>query len=380
VTNSVRDVSTKRVAARLTCFALLSMLALVATSSRAQPAKRVQLRYQSDAGCPGRAAFVAEVRARTSAAVFVEDDSEAPLVTVTAHAAGARFIGAIVAGSHTARQVFAQSCSELVSALALITVLTFGANSAGSDLEPRGVPADANLPATGGAADANAFDSEPVPSAVEVQRITPHTEGGLSSPALPRAAPTVIDGRPAREAIWFWGPGVRLLATTSWHGDSITVVGGALSLEGGVRLDTWLAPCLRVSAGYAVSPMVRAAVGRARFSLLTARLDASVLRLVLGPVEIVPYFAIELGRIKSGGESQGSLLAFSAQSRPWLLLAQGVALELALPRKVRASLMLELQEPLRRYLYLFSDPASAITIARIPVVQVSVALGVGMRF
>jgi hypothetical protein len=186
---------------------------------------------------------------------------------------------------------------------------------------------------------------------------------------------------PARRAAgWFWGPGLRLAAAAGWHELGLPLLGAALFIEGGTRLDSPWAPTLRISAGYAVSPMLAPATAAARFSLFVGRLDASLLRFELERFALLPNFAVEVGRLTGRGENEPPVVAFGPRSDPWIALGYGLALELSLTRALHAGILFELQQPLRRYRYGFSSSAGVVDVAEVPAVQLATSLNVGMRF
>jgi hypothetical protein len=120
--------------------ATLSAALLIAGPLWAQQ-ESVHLDYDVSAGCPDRDAFIAEVVARTSKARFVDDSHDVRNFKATIRTDAERTIGSLVSNSGQAgseRRVSGKTCTEVVSALALITALAIdpGASTQPSPPKP----------------------------------------------------------------------------------------------------------------------------------------------------------------------------------------------------------------------------------------------------
>src|SRR5882762_3549124 len=112
-----------RARARVRGLAVVASVALWATHALAQD-QLLHLKFQSAADCPGRDAFIAEVRARTERVRLVETKSNALELVVHADVGADRAVGRLRLGSENAdRRVTGKTCVDVVSALALIAAL-----------------------------------------------------------------------------------------------------------------------------------------------------------------------------------------------------------------------------------------------------------------
>lgn len=105
--------------------ALLAALALTAARAGADPLP-LRVDYQADAGCPGADVFLDEIRWRTSLARLAAEGEEALPVRARIERRGGHRTGRLSLGKgkeRIEREIGAESCDEVVSALALVTAL-----------------------------------------------------------------------------------------------------------------------------------------------------------------------------------------------------------------------------------------------------------------
>jgi hypothetical protein len=92
----------------------------------------------------------------------------------------------------------------------------------------------------------------------------------------------------------------------------------------------------------------------------------------------VPYAGVEIGRLTGEGEAGDLITEAQSESRGWLALAQGVALELILVDPLFISISGEIREPLRRYQFVFQTPD--IQVAEVPAAEFAWSAGIAARF
>jgi hypothetical protein len=319
---------------------------LCAGQSLAQQTEPIRLAYHAAAGCPGRESFIAQVQARTPRARFTGDEAAGQLVVVSAEVLDGRARGTIGTGSGRPREVSADNCADVITALALIAALTV---------------------------DPNAISTSTLPSPAKA----PPSATPPAQPPPERSAPAERRARWSPD--WFFGTGGRFDASTGIGvAESIKLLGGSTWIESGARMVGILVPSVRVSGRYASSPTVSAGGGAAHFRLLVARLDASPVRFEFGPAALVPYLALEFGELRGRAEAAGPITTARNQGRTWWCAAEGLALEVELREPFHLTLYGELRQPLARYRFVFEDPD--LDVAEVPKQELGAGLGVGARF
>jgi hypothetical protein len=312
------------------------------------------LRYEVPAGCPDEAAFVGAVVARTELARF-ESDGTAPIVGVTVRQRDGVTWGTLTRAGALPREVTGESCADVVSALALILSLT---------LEPRAdatsadAPREAPPPAT------------PAPAVVPAPVVAPPTPQTVDADGVPPAWP-------ARAHAFFWSVATTFTTSPASTRSWVTLLGAALSGELGKAFTPVLAPSLRLSAALDVSPSVTRSSGSATFRIYRARTEVRPLRFAAGPLNFLPYVALDAGSLVGQGHPGGAITVTRTENRLWLALAQGAALELAL-RAFFLTASAEIDEPLQRYGFVFDTPD--VDIVQVPSVAVGFSLGAGLHF
>ena len=168
----------------LAAFAVGLAVMLAAAPSRADLEEKVFLRYRETGRCPARAAFVAQVEARTARAQWVGSAEGVREFSLTVGQDEAGASGRLVIRTHggppAVRTIRGQSCSEVVAAMALVTALA---------IDPRAKTEPLPAPAEPGAE----APSEPVAPAEPA----PPADGARPPPPKPaEAAPEPVRASP----------------------------------------------------------------------------------------------------------------------------------------------------------------------------------------
>ena len=353
-----------------------SSVALAMTlASVARAVEPIRLEYVVGVGCPGRSSFIERVRARTGLARFVNDETEAVPFVVEVHTEGSSVIGSVATGSSAPRRVTGYSCTDGVSALALITALT---------IDPQAVVTTDPEPAPAGSTD-ETRPGAPADASSSVAR----TPAPTVPPAAPRAAPGVAaelhveagpHGSGGRAEGWFWGPFGRVELSTGFEANTLVLFGGSVGVEVGRELGALFAPGMRIAGRFATSGRVTAAAAGARVELTTFRCELFAIRPRLGPLLVVPFTSVEVGVLKGHGESAGDIAAFPDRTRPWVALTEGLSIETPLGGPFFVSALAELREPGRRYGFVFQEPGGSIPVARVGVLEILGDMSVESRF
>ena len=98
----------------------------------------VELRYTAPPGCPTRDTAVGLIRERTPAVRFAAGARRVFAISVTAGEHG--YTGALVVDATADKQLTAQRCDDLVTALALVIALAIDPSAAAPRAEPAAVP------------------------------------------------------------------------------------------------------------------------------------------------------------------------------------------------------------------------------------------------
>jgi hypothetical protein len=347
-------------------WALLFAALYVAAPVHAQE-ESVHLDYDAATACPNRSAFIAEVTARTARARFVDEGAGVRGFRVTIRTEGDRSTGALVSDSGQAgaeRRVSGKTCTEVVSALALITALAIDPTaSTRSSVSPPAEP----MPA-------------PPPPAPPI--------------AAPTVAPTVAPPpkrEPSPSSSWELSgilSGEGSYGFTS-EGSALVLAGGSLEAEAGPFARERKGPLVRVGALLLRSPSVSplqsiAPVGDATFTLLAGRLSVSPLSLAVSDAfEMHPWLSAEVGQLTGAGATGGAITNAHAGSAFWLAVGQGLEGRWMLGSSFWVSLDARLVEPLVRQTFSFhvQDPTAStqIVITSVPFFDGILGVGVGAR-
>jgi hypothetical protein len=263
----------------------------------------VRFDVEARAPCPGRAAFVERVRARTGRFHEAQDGEIASVYRVTlvdGAAATGRVECTTPDGSTTARDLGGGTCSEVADALALVVAL--GIDAEGTSTAPSGA---SSAPDAGAATLA---EVEPTPSA-----------SPAPAPAPPPHAETPVRDTSRAAARW-------TLST-----------GGGLSVSTGAAPGPAFGPRIFIEAAGAgarasgVSAVADAELGlegatteasaggqTARFAWITATIDVCPLRATLGHFEASTCVGGEAGAVDANASDH--------TTRPWFAAAGRLSL------------------------------------------------------
>lgn len=286
------------------------------------------LAYDAPAECPSGDVFAAEVRARAPRSASLGTSSLVVTITAAWEPGGeGRFEGRVMLrdgnGSAPSRAVRADSCAEVVRALALAVAMTF---------DPDESPAEATV------------DAGAVPPPERVRE-------------TPAPAPASLHFRAGVRAGVESGVGPLL----------------APALGGFVELDARRLS-LRVGVAHAASPTVERSVGAAGFGRTTGMVDACPLRWRAGSVASAACAAFEVGTLTSTGRDT---ISPESTTRPWI--AAGVAGRLAWEPLARLVIEVEGRGsfPLVRDRFVFRPSEE---VFETPILAFSAALTAGVRF
>ena len=291
--------------------------------------------YEAEPGCPDKSTWIANTLSRAPAARTAAPDEHAWTLQARITREGNRFSGRLQVVTPEAisdtRRFRGNSCEQVALALSIAAALSVDPEHGGAASPPATVESPPHVEPA----------APPVPPA-------PTPPRPPERPATPRPSEEV-----AQATHWSLGLGGALLVAHSVI-DS-TMLGGELV----AHLRPEPGPLsLRLSAGYAVSSVIDAAPGAARFYL--PELAA------LGCA-----WAVERGPISLGacGGARGGLLMASGQdvdrpssaSRGWLAWIGGPQAEVGPPHGFRAEIGASLAIRQTRYTYIFDRPPVTIT-------------------
>jgi hypothetical protein len=335
---------------RMLQFAIGASLLAAARFASAER-ERVVLRFHADSGCPSEEAFRDEVLSRTREIRF---ESALPRRELEVSA------GIVVSGAWgelrfhrpgeegTSRSIEGKTCAEVLSGLALITVLAIDPNAAAA-LAP------------------------------EPARATPAPPPSFDAPTP--AQPARADRSPAPMA-----PALSLGFDGIVTGEAFTPQSPTLTVDIAVAVQLTLQPDIRPSIRPAVrlggrlgtSLKVERGPGQAQFRTSTLSLEASPARLRLGPIEASGWAGFEWGQLIADGVSTRALAKQGQVSVPWLALLETARFAVELGAGFHAELEIGLVEPLRRDRFFFDQPSTLVHA--VPAVGALAGLGVGYRF
>jgi hypothetical protein len=354
-------------------WALLVAALLIAGPLSAQE-ESVHLDYAASAGCPDRAAFVAEITARTTRARFVDEARDVRTFTATIRTQGGRTLGSLISNSGqmgAERRVTGKTCSEVVSALALITALAIDPSASTSQSSP--APPDSS-----------------------------------TSPKLKvdATAATNVDAKSTTESVSATEKGHGPSTTSSWglsvgaEGEgsygltseraNLTMLGGSVHVEMGPFVQERRGPLFRVGALLLESPTPvpdAQALGEATFTLVAGRVGVSPFYIrIANAFELHPWLSVEIGRLHgSGSKAPDSLLQTTADGNAtWLAAGEGMEGRWSLGHALWLAMELRAVEPLVRKGFVFkyqprpADPIiNSVPITSVPYFEGILGLGLG---
>jgi hypothetical protein len=359
-----------------TALVVLSMVGFP-TSARAQ-IEAIRVTYRASAECPSESQFLQEIEGRTQLARWANGTEHARTFVVTVTPDKGTFRGQLLItsldGITSSREVTGDTCSEVASALALITALAIDPSAA---IEPRAT-------ATGDRPSINETTEEGHPVGAP---------GENAPPLLPIASAqlqSVSPGAAKSDSAASPSPSTRSLSTQDTHwamgveGEALAALVPAWGIGGGAFVDVAgrahgnLVPALRGSL-FAMGNRAQFAgqVG-ADLSWFVARVQACPLRFVLETQVALSLCAgLDGGILRSGGTG---LQRITTEVRPWFA---AVALgRVAWPRTGR--FFLEgtggLVAPFTRYSFYYSDAGLPNTVHQIAFLGASLGIDAGYRF
>lgn len=351
------------------CAALLLSVAAAAAQDAVEP---VHIEFHAPSGCPGEAAFLAEVHARTSKVRGAAAGERARTFTITVTRRASGILGQLKIEDPPAppalREVSGEECGEIVSALALITALAVDPHASTApqvSLSPSPPPV---VEAPAAAAPAS---PSPPPSPPLGPYIPPPPWLGPIAMPLPALLP------PSRSAAalppWRLSSGLQIAAISAVAPGIIPGVGGFIDVE--QRAASVFSPSFRASVFWATGGGSRLGPVFSNFYWFAGRLEGCPLQ--LRPVALVrlsPCAVIDVGRLQAEG---GGRVTSSVRVRPWV--APGVLGRVRW--EIVDPLLVEVEAgafvPLVRDTFYI---APMIDIHRAPAVGASLAAGVGVHF
>jgi hypothetical protein len=265
------------------------LAASVAAAESAEPPERepLDVDYVAPEGCPGTDAFLREVLGRTERARPANAGELARVLHVRIEPGGAAFVGRLWiedrAGATSPREVRADSCGEVVSALALVGALA---------VDP------------GASTTASVQDAPPSGEAVPPP---PQTLGAAPPPEAPRERPgeEPLSG-PTRVAV---GAGVELTTLAG------PVLGARLFVDVDLGPRGALAPAFRAGVSRSFDVTRTVPVGRATLAFTQVSLEGCPVRLTLAaPLSVRPCLGVTGGVLDA---SPTGPRAAQARVRPW---------------------------------------------------------------
>ncbi len=305
--------------------------------------------YEAPEGCPSEAFFVHEVRARSENLRLAAPDELARVLRATVTAAGTGSTGTLeivtVGGDRVRREVAADSCEEVVPALALVTALALDALARGE-------------------ASPVAVDAKPAPA------LEPRPSQAPEPAPSPPTAPT-----PARRATARVELGALAVVATAVAPRAVI----GLDAYVGVRSSDARGPGIRVAAALRRSRVVEVAERQARLELWAARAEACPFALeISGPLRMVPCGALEVGRLEGEGIAGGEVARARASSALWLAAGARARLEVPIERVLLVQLGGGLAATFARERFVFRDPE--VVFHDVPAIAADGFAGLGMSF
>ena len=336
----------------VSCLAGAALLASVASVApvRAQGDVGLHIEYSAPDGCPGEREFIDAVAMRTARFALVPAQGSPRTLEVRVSREANRMSGEITLadrGGVTHRAVTAATCSDVVSALALITALTIDATPQGAvptmgPVAPQLPPPPPPPPPPPDLPPAPSLPSPRErsvvsPASPERSSIAPRTRVAVERPETPHLRVGVGGGM---EALGFGAGGITFAPD--------------VLVEGAYVRPSLLSPAARLefagSLPTSASAAVGTAVGSAAFHWLLGRGQVCPVRARWWHVAIVPCAAFSAGSVSAtaSGVSQAR-----SQTRPWLAADLAARLEWAVFRILSLDVEGGAAVPTRRYEFVF---------------------------
>ncbi len=320
------------------------LLALAAPYARAEERTDTPVRidYEAPDGCPDASEFERRVRARIVRARLAEPNEMARTFRVIVQSKPERSVARVqfvdADGAEVSRTIGADTCTEVVDAIALVTALAMEARAGAEQTAPNA--------------------SEPPP----LEPAPPPPARAIEPAAPPRAT--------ERELRWDAGLGLTLAS------------GYAPSLAPGLRLFVEAAPSfwsVRLSATHSDSGKVSVEGRRARLRYWGGRLEGCPIRVALGDWLFgSPCAGIDGGALEGQGLPSEGIVATREVTEPWLAAALIARIQAEIERFLLVEAELDARFPLFRHEFVFERPVRELH--QVPVVAFGAAIGVGFRF
>jgi hypothetical protein len=357
---------------------LLLSAPVVASSDDVEP---VRIEFHAPSGCPGESAFLDQVRARTSKSRPAAAGERARTFTITVTQRGSRILGLLKIEDPPAppavREVSGEECSEIVSALALITALAVDphastAPAARLSTAPPPQPA-APSPGAPSPSSGEAARSEPPPPFP-----APHPAPYIAPPTWlsPVATPLPALLTPPPNAVpprWRLSLGLHAAAVDAVAPDLIPGLDGFIDVERAA--DSVFSPSFRASVFWVQGSGARLGPVFSNYYWVAGRLEGCPL--ALSPVakfRLSPCALVDAGMLQVEG---GGRVNTVSRSRPWV--APGILGRIRW--EVVDPLVVEVEAgasfPLIRDTFYV---APGINVHSVPAVGASLAAGVGVHF
>jgi hypothetical protein len=354
--------------ARATSSTLALACASIASVARAAP-EPIALHYQAVAGCPNPEFFASQVTARTAQVRFDEAGALGSFrVVLERTASGYAGVLSITDrnGKESVRRFEAESCDNVVVALALVAALAIDPNAVATPEAPFVAPT--------GASPERAPASAPVPDARETEPT--RVSRAPSEPAL------VFDRQfapgPGAYRAWSWSVGATAQGLGGVTPSLLEAFGGFFGVE---KKGVGWSPGFRLSSYYGATGQTAPAVDRAEFVLLVARVAGCPYRAPLTKgSRVSPCAGLDVGWIRARG-NDGDIDRPLKKDGLWLSLSLDAQLELAVTDAIFMEVNGGLGVPLIRHWFQFETPGEpADVVYQVPQVSGHGGFSVGARF
>ena len=278
----------------------------------AEPPSAVTIDYEAPVSCPRAEGFAIELSARTPRTRIVAAGAHvrALVVRLTAHghAFGGRLIVREPTGAETERAITADTCAEVVSALALIAAVAIDPLAAAGASAP-----SASGATTAPAATATNVDAPPalLPDAAAVVAPTP------ADAELDEGPPDAGGSAPpkAAQSGWVLAVGAHAGVVRGVSPDTRVLV--PLFVEVANETGAVLAPALRLRLERTLSSTPTASAARGDFTWTAASVDFCPIVLASGHFGARPCLRVEAGALEARGVD---VIPSRHGTSPWLAL------------------------------------------------------------
>jgi len=330
----------------------------------------VHLDYEASAGCPDRAAFIAEIAARTTRARFVDEGDNVRIFKASIRSQGERIVGSLISNTGQAgaeRRVSGKTCSEVVSALGLITALAID-------------PSASTRPSPSSSPEAAASSNQSAQAAVAANSIPEPAASPVSG---------IVKNEIQTSSTWgvSWGVQGEASYGATLEGADLTMLGGSLHVESGPFAGERRGALFRIGGFLLQSPTeTKPTFGEASITRVGAEVACSPLYIrISNAFEMHPWVHAEIGRIKGSGASRpGDLVTNPGdQSYPWLAVGESMEARWLLGKGFWLGLDLRATQPLIRETFVFTyrwqGTLIRTPITAVPYLEGIVGLGIGGR-